>query len=274
MLLEKLELLRSWTPSGGICLPIHARTCGVCAPRQDYCNLGHRNPGHRNSGDGRACECAFETTGVFACGNAEDPQKTAPHRIYRFEAAGIGNLFESARGAVDDLLRRFDAHTVNELARVHSSLTQADAREVASAHTNALGERFDGKVFAKVLQHPYLKLAQWLRGDSLMREHVAVLRLSARTHKEHDKEARNLESCFVSVIFLDQGEREVNAGSDPCRRVNGAVAQIDRLGPHNNVWVFPGETVAEVPVRNRLLSIEKTCFCKKKCAGADRCDAA
>jgi hypothetical protein len=59
---------------------------------------------------------------------------------------------------------------------------------MAGAHTNPLGERFDRKVFAKVLEHPYLKLAQWLRGDGLMREHVAVLCLSARTYKEHDEE--------------------------------------------------------------------------------------
>jgi hypothetical protein len=119
------------------------------------------------------------------------------------EAAGAGYFFEPARGAVNDLLRRFDAHTVNELAGVHSSLAEADAREMAGAHSNALGERFDGEVFTKVLEHPYLKLAQWLRGDSLMREHVAVLRLSARTHEEHHKETRDLESCFVSVIFFD-----------------------------------------------------------------------
>jgi hypothetical protein len=111
-------------------------------------------------------------------------------------------------------LRRLDAHTVNELAGVHSSLAEADPREMAGAHANALGERFDCEVFTKVLEHPYLKLAQWQRGDGLMREHVAVLRLSAGTHEEHDEEARDLESYFVSVIFFDQGEREVNSGCD------------------------------------------------------------
>jgi len=55
----------------------------------------------------------------------------------------------------------------------------------------------------------------WLRGDGLMREHVVVLRLSARTHEEHDEEARAFESCFVPMIFFDQGEREVNAGVVP-----------------------------------------------------------
>src|SRR6266852_855535 len=143
---------------------------------------------------------------------------------------------------------------------------------MAGAYTNAVGERLDGEVFTKVLEHPYLKLAQWLRGDGLMRENVAVLCLSARTHEEHDEEARDLESCFVSVIFLDQGEREVNVGCDTCRCLDRAGAHIDWLGPHNDFWVFLGETVAEVPVRDGLPPIEETCFCEKEC-GTDGCDA-
>jgi hypothetical protein len=76
----------------------------------------------------------------------------------------------------------------------------------------------------------------------------------------------------VSVVFFDQGEREVNACCDTCRCVDRAVAHIDRFGPHNDLWVFPGETVAEVPVRNGLLPVEGTCFCEKECAGTDGCD--
>src|ERR1700738_848411 len=250
------------------CLHLHARPCGVRTPRHDYSNLGHC--------DLRDCsprECALEATGVFRCRNAKDAKEGAAHRVCRFEATGIGHLFESARGTIDDLLRRFDAHTINELAGVHSSLAEADAREMAGAHTNTLGERFDSKVFAKVLEHPYLKLAQWLRGDGLMRKHVAVLCLSARTYKEHDEETRDLESCFVPVIFFDQGEREVDAGGDTCRCVDRAVAQVNWLGPHNDFGVFLGKTVAEVPVRNGLLPVEETCFCEKECAGTDGCDA-
>ena len=237
-------------------------------PRQDYSNLGHGK-----LRDGRMHERALEAAGVFGRSHAEDAEKGAAHRIRGFEAAGISYFFEPARGAVDDLLRRFDAHAVNELAGVHSRLAEANAREMAGAHAHALGERFDGEIFTKVLKHPYLKLAQWLRGDGLMREHVAVLRLSARTHEEHYEEAGDLECCFVSVIFFDQGEREVNAGGDTCRCVDRAVAQIDRLGPHNNFRVFPGKAVTEVPVRNGLLPVEETCFREQECAGADGRDA-
>ena len=177
------------------CLHIQARARRLLTPQHDYRNLGHCNL--------RDCpprECALEATGVFGCRNAKDAKEGVAHRVCRFEATGIGHLFQSARGAIDDLLRSFDAHTVNELAGVHSSVAEADAREMAGTHTNALGERFDSKVFAKVLEHPYLKLAQWSRGDGLMRERVAALCLSARTYKEHDEETRDLQSYFVPVI--------------------------------------------------------------------------
>ena len=99
---------------------------------------------------------ALEAAGVFGRSYAQDTEKGAAHPIRGLEAAGISYFFEPTRGAVDDLLRRFDAHTVNELVGVHSSFADTDAREMASAHTNALSERFDGEVFTKVLQHPHL----------------------------------------------------------------------------------------------------------------------
>jgi hypothetical protein len=55
-----------------------------------------------------------------------------------------------------------------------------------------------------------------------MREHVAILRLSARTHGEYDAEARAFESRFVPMIFFDQGKREINAGGGTCRCLEGA----------------------------------------------------
>jgi hypothetical protein len=150
------------------------------------------------------CEGALEAAGVFGCGYAEDAEKGAAHGVGGFEAAGVGYFFEAARGAVDDLLRCFYAHAVDELAGVHAGFAEADAGEVAGADADALGEGFDGEVFAEVLEHPDLKLAQGLRGDGLVREHVAVLRLSAGANEKHYEEARDVEGCLVSVIFFDQ----------------------------------------------------------------------
>jgi hypothetical protein len=45
------------------------------------------------------------------------------------------------------------------------------------------------------------------------------------------------------------------------------------LGPDYDFGVFLGKTVAEVPVRNGLLTVEETCFGEKECAGTDGCDA-
>ena len=151
-------------------------------------------------------------TGVFGSSDSENTEKGAAHRVCGLKAAGVGYFFEPPRGAIDDLLDRFYAHTVNELAGVHSSFAEADARKMAGAHPNAFRERFDGEGFTKVLEHPNLKLPQWLGGDGLVGKHVAVLRLSSRTDQEHDQEARNPECCFVAVVFFYQGsERSMPA---------------------------------------------------------------
>ena len=151
-------------------------------------------------------ECALEAAGVFGGSDAKDPEEGTAHRICGFESAGVGYLLEPASRVIDDLLCRFDAHSVNELARAHSRFAEADAREIAGAHSDAIGERFDREGFAKVLEHPYLKLAQWMRCDGLVGKRVAVLRLSSRTDQEHDQEARNPECCFVAVVFFYQSE--------------------------------------------------------------------
>src|SRR6202000_2786066 len=95
--------------------------------------------------NGRTHKCALEAAGVFACSHGEPPEKGAGHRICRFETTRARDFFEPSRGTVDDLLRRFDAHAVHKLARVHSRLAETNAREVAGAHAHTLGERFDGE---------------------------------------------------------------------------------------------------------------------------------
>ena len=110
------------------------------------------------------------------------------------------------RGAVDDLLGGFDTHAVDKLAGVHACFAETDAGEVAGAHADAIGERIDGEVFAKMFDHPNLKLAQGLGGDGLMGEHVAELSLASGAHEEHDEVAGDAEGGFVAVILLDEGE--------------------------------------------------------------------
>src|SRR5258708_34614161 len=107
-----------------------------------------------------------------------------------------------------------------------------------------------------------------------MREHVAVLCLSARTYKEHDEETRDLEGGCVPVIFFDQGQREVDPGGDNRRCVGRAVAQVNWLGPHKAFWVFPCKTVAEGSVRDALLPVEEGRLRMDRAAGKARSRAA
>jgi hypothetical protein len=44
----------------------------------------------------------------------------------------------------------------HELPRVHPVSCKADAREVARAHADSLGEQFDREVFAQILRHSRL----------------------------------------------------------------------------------------------------------------------
>ena len=101
-----------------------------------------------------------------------------------------------------------------------------------------------------MLEHPYLKLAQRLRCDGLMREHVAVLRLSARAHEEHYEEACNFECYLVSVIFLNQRippvHRTVAQAADEARanvfpgwQKGAFLAHVDALKKQHAISVHP-----------------------------------
>ena len=170
---------------------------------------------------------ALEAVGVLAGGDADYAQEGAAHGVGSLEAAGIGDLFQAHCGAVDHLLGGFDAHAVYELSGVHSRFAKADAGEVTGAHAYSLREAVNGEVVAQVFEHPYLQLAKGLRCDGLMGEHVVVLGLASGADEEHDELSRYCQCCLVAVIFLYKCKREIDAGSDACRGVGGAVAEED-----------------------------------------------
>src|SRR5579883_3038413 len=111
---------------------------------------------------------------------------------------------------MDHLLGGLYAKMVHKLTGVKLELTQADAGKVAWTHSDTRGKRFDGQVGFEVFKHINLKLTQRLEGCCLPQEHVAELRLSAGTHKKHDKLARNGQSGLMAKIFFDQSEGEIH----------------------------------------------------------------
>jgi hypothetical protein len=217
---------------------------------------------------------AFEAFGVFAGGDAEDAEEGAAHGVCGVKAAGVGDLFQAHGGAVDHLLGSFDAHAVYDLSGVHLGFAEADSGEVARADAHAFGEAVDGEVFAKMFEHPDLQLAKGLRGDGLAGEHVAVLRLSAGTYKEHDELAGDGERGFVAVVLFDEGKGEVDAGGDAGRGVDGAIAEEDGVGLDLDGGEVAGEAVAEVPVSDCMTAIEEARGGEGEGSGADGGDAA
>lgn len=172
------------------------------------------------------------------------------------------------------MLRGFDAHAIDELAGVHVGFAKADAGEVAGAYSHALGEAVDGEVFAEVFEHPDLELAEGLRGDGLVGEHVAVLGLASGADEEHDELAGDGEGCSVAVVFFDESEGEVDAGGDAGGGVDAAIAEIDGVGLDVDGGEFAGEAVAEVPVGDGLAAVEEAGGGEREGSGADGGDAA
>ena len=185
------------------------------------------------------------------------------------EAAGVGDLFEAHGGAVDHLLCGFDTHAIDELAGVHPCLAKADAGEVTRAHADSLCQAVYAEIVAQVFEHPHLQLAKGLRGDGLMGEHVAVLRLSAGTDEEHDELSRYCEGCLVAVVFFDKCKCEVDAGGDACGGVDRSVAEEDGVGCDLDGGELAREAVAEVPVGYGLLAVEEAGCGEEKGSGAD-----
>jgi hypothetical protein len=88
-------------------------------------------------------------------------------------------------------------------ASTHSCLAEADLRKVARTHSQAICKRFHCEVFAEILQHPHLELTQRLRDRRLVREHMAKLGLSTRSHEKHHGQACDGQCCFVPVILFN-----------------------------------------------------------------------
>jgi hypothetical protein len=76
------------------------------------------------------------------------------------------------------------------------------------------------------------------------------------------------------VVFLDKSERQIDAGRHPCRRVRGAIANVDRVGLDAARRTPGGELVRDLPVRGRALAVEEAGGGEDERPGADRRDPA
>src|ERR1700744_2270469 len=96
---------------------------------------------------------ALESFAVFACGDSNNSLKGSAHRIGRFKAAGVRDLFQSHGRAMDHLLRSLNAQAIDELARIHLHLAETYPRKVSWAHPYSRGESFHGKIGLQIFEH-------------------------------------------------------------------------------------------------------------------------
>ena len=57
----------------------------------------------------------------------------------------------------------------------------------------------------------------------------AELGLSARAVQKHDEDARDFESEIGSEVLFDECQREIDAGRDPGRGIDGSILHVERV---------------------------------------------
>jgi hypothetical protein len=176
------------------------------------------------------------------------------------------------RGLFEPAPCRFDADLHDEARGCHAGLLGEDAREVARTHPNSLGHLLDGERFAQIIQHPNMQLSYGGAVGSLQRERGAELRLAARAAQKNNQGARDEQREFRPPVFLDHGERQIDACCHAGRGVDGAVADEDRIGIELDCGKPFGHLLAKVPVRRRAPPVEQSGGGQRECAVTDRPD--
>lgn len=147
------------------------------------------------------------------------------------------------------------------------------AGEVPGREAGAFREPLDGQIRVRVLADPLLDLAQGLAAGGLSSELGAELRLITRAPEEDDEMAGDGERGVPAVVFLDQGEREIDACGDSGRGGDLPVADEDRIRIDVHVRIRTSQVGAERPVRRRATAVQQPGLGQQQRAAAHRHDA-
>jgi hypothetical protein len=118
------------------------------------------------------------------------------------------------------------------------------------------------------LGHPGVELREATVARTEL-EQARVLRLPAGSLRVDDELAGDVLRHGGTQIFADQGEREIDARRDPCRRPEVAVANPDPIGLEPDEWVLPLDLPGSAPVRRRSPPIEQPGLGEQQRAGAN-----
>jgi hypothetical protein len=151
--------------------------------------------------------------------------------------------------------------------------TREDAEEVSRTHGNAAGEGGDVQLFARMVSHPGLEVAQRLALGRLRRELHAHLRLAPRALEEEDEAERHCVRDPSPEILLDKSQDEIHARRATGGGVNTAIADVDRLRIDRDTRVAMRELLAERPVCCGPPAVEEASLGQKERAAAEAGDA-
>lgn len=145
--------------------------------------------------------------------------------------------------------------------------------ELAQAHTSRLSQPLDrkflGNVISCVAKGSGDPIALWRKIDRR-----GELRLSAMATVVDNQMLGHGFGDGEAVIFLDESQREIDAGSDARRRPNIAVPAEDVVGLDANGGIIALEPGGMSPVGCRSAPVQQPSRRQRECPGADARNAA
>jgi hypothetical protein len=170
------------------------------------------------------------------------------------------------------------SHGRLEPARLHEGcgrgarLAVEDPAERSHAHRAPVGERGHRQVGVGMLGDERQEVAEWFPQGPAHRELCADLGELARPMDEDDHLAGRCHGECRTVVVLDEGEREVDAGGHASRRPHVAVAHVDAVGLDADRGEVRREGVAHRPVGRRPAPVEQARPREQQSAAAHRRD--
>ncbi len=158
--------------------------------------------------------------------------------------------------------------------RCRGQLVAEESGEVPGAHVQVSREFTERVVTTRVRRHHVGDRAESRRAGRRSLQRGRELGLAARALHVHHQGPGDVARQVGSVVLLDESERQIDAGRHPCRRVRGAVANVDRVGLDTARRVPSGQLVRDPPVRGRPLAVEQAGRGEDERPGADRRDPA
>ncbi len=175
-------------------------------------------------------------------------------------------------GGLHALPRHLDAQPLHRLRRRGAGLGHEGAGEMPRTHAGLLGHVLDRQRRVEMLARPGQQ-----RPEAAVRrlqfQQRGELRLAAAAAVIEHELARGLLRDLVAVILRDHRQRQIDAGADPGRGPDVAVADEDAVGLQLHLRIGVEKMPRALPVRGGAAAVEQAGLGEDVGAGADAGDA-